>query len=147
MQDYGRLPAVHISKHSRFFHCADTLEIKKLPDKHISKHSCLCGVWCVCVKWVRVVVRVMCVHCVSCRVVSCRVVSCRVVSCRVVSCRVVLSCLVSCLVFCCLVLMLRVACFSVCGAAWQAGNPPCSGSRLRVYIQIVSVCIGKTRTC
>ena len=101
------------------FHCADNLKIKKLLDKHISKNSC---VW-----WVRVVVRVMCVQCVCvCHVVSCHVVSCLVLSCAGVA---------------------RVcnACFSMCGAAWQAGNHPFSGSaRLRVYIQIVSVCIGKT---
>ena len=38
-QDHGRLPAVHISKHSPFFWYWNSHDHGRLPDKHISKHS------------------------------------------------------------------------------------------------------------
>ena len=68
---------------------------------------------------------IVCVAFVSCRVVSCLVLSCLLLSCAGVA---------------------RVcnACFSVCGAAWQAGTPPVlrfstppcvHSNRLRMYRQ------------
>ena len=38
-QDHGRLPAVHISKHSPFSWCWNSQDHGRLPGKHISKHS------------------------------------------------------------------------------------------------------------
>ena len=115
VQDHGRLPAVHISKHALF-----RLKITV-------GCPCTCPSIRVCVVVVSGVVYVLrvcvCGMCVLCfRVVVCCAVSFCVVLVLVLVCNV--WCVVS------VVCVRGVCCVCVCGAAWHPENPPCEGSKL-----------------